>query len=498
MKETIAPTKAIWYAVFIFLKLLLSQSIRNNYTSTTLYFNLHMPNELNKTPNKHLQVFVSYFYSTPLQDGEAPSPKQHASYPQPYVLGKGERGLLRGIELGLMGMHKGEISVLNIKPEYAFKHPKCTETPPSHINPSKPLQVFLKLIDFQHTSKSAPIIPCGFDELGVVKRTEVLGDGWETPRIPFEVHLSISRCRWMADLSLSGAPGETIFEGLEEIFCELGDGTLPPGIEDAVSEMKRGEKATVWCPESGARGGKKVPEPFYDALEEEVDEESTDGEFSGERFVEYEITLHDFTQVGIKLFFKLSREKKLLHGTDIDIYVFGQLQVRDLVGDGSVMKRILKKGRGEFPTDCPLEDTSVTFHLKVRQAGSTSWLTDTRGPDGSGQPLTVETGTGDLPEAIDSAVRLMIPEEVAFVTSDWRHSYQGREDIPDGMELESRVEFEIELVDFVPEKNWGEMTVDDMLGKCVSWKEQGNALFKKVRQPVYYNTFILYNYYMTL
>ena len=39
-------------------------------------------------------------------------------------------------------------------------------------------------------------------------------------------------------------------------------------------------------------------------------------------------------------------------------------QVRDMTGDGSVVKRRIKDGRGEFPVDCPIEDSSVRVHYR--------------------------------------------------------------------------------------------------------------------------------------
>ena len=36
-------------------------------------------------------------------------------------------------------------------------------------------------------------------------------------------------------------------------------------------------------------------------------------------------------------------------------------------GDGSVIKRRLKLGNGEFPVDCPVEDTTVRVHYRARK-----------------------------------------------------------------------------------------------------------------------------------
>lgn len=40
------------------------------------------------------------------------------------------------------------------------------------------------------------------------------------------------------------------------------------------------------------------------------------------------------------------------------------LQVRDMTSDGGVVKRTVRPGRGEFPVDCPLEDSLVRVHYR--------------------------------------------------------------------------------------------------------------------------------------
>lgn len=44
--------------------------------------------------------------------------------------------------------------------------------------------------------------------------------------------------------------------------------------------------------------------------------------------------------------------------------------------------------------------------------------------------MEFETGMGAVPEALDMAVRLMTPEEVALVTSSSQYAYKGRSDRP--------------------------------------------------------------------
>jgi len=142
-------------------------------------------------------------------------------------------------------------------------------------------------------------------------------------------------------------------------------------------------------------------------------------------------------------------------------------QVRDVTGDGRVMKKRLREGTGEFPVDCPLHDTTVRLHYRVRSlAGPTPgpWVFDSRAhaapqpqassdtsssstsreaaapgggePGGSqsaaaagvcvGGPVEVDTGCGELPEGLELVVKLMVPGELASATCQPRYAYEVR------------------------------------------------------------------------
>ncbi len=69
-------------------------------------------------------------------------------------------------------------------------------------------------------------------------------------------------------------------------------------------------------------------------------------------------------------------------------------QVRDMTGTGEVTKRRVKEGQGEFPIDCPLHDTTVRIHYRVRYAYTR-------------RPRThAHTNAHDLRTCIRSCVRL--------------------------------------------------------------------------------------------
>lgn len=121
------------------------------------------------------------------------------------------------------------------------------------------------------------------------------------------------------------------------------------------------------------------------------------------------------------------------------------MQVRDMTGTGEITKRRLKEGDGEFPIDCPLNDTTIRVHYRVRrldlcqplkadsrgpQGASNEWVYDTRQPqavpdsavsasgeaaDLAAAPVEIDTGCGEAPEAIEMCAKLMVPGELALV-----------------------------------------------------------------------------------
>ena len=116
--------------------------------------------------------------------------------------------------------------------------------------------------------------------------------------------------------------------------------------------------------------------------------------------------------------------------------------MRDVTADGGVLKRRLQEGQGEFPVDCPLHDTSVRLHYRVRSLAGPSpgpWLADSRSrnssssssssspePGGDAPPLEVDTGCGELPEGLELVVKLMVPGELASATCSPAYAYEVR------------------------------------------------------------------------
>ena len=239
------------------------------------------------------------------------------------------------------------------------------------------------------------------------KRVLREGDGWERPRPPFDVAASVEvraaekdEARRTAE---RGATVETADTPTAVLVPETvvryvsGDGTLPPELDAAIATMRVGEEATVYAPPKrrpDRASLKKKPRLAMtpDALE-----------LAARRGVEYRVRL------------------------------LGMTHVRDVFGDGAVVKRRLEEGVGDFPGDCPVRDCAV--RARRRRAAAAASLDDYQylleGDDpfaalasanpgfahdtGAQTPLAFRLGAGAVPAAVETSVRLMLPGETALV-----------------------------------------------------------------------------------
>lgn len=50
------------------------------------------------------------------------------------------------------------------------------------------------------------------------------------------------------------------------------------------------------------------------------------------------------------------------------------MQIRDLTGKGEVIKRRIKEGTGQFPMDCPIQDSKVRIHYRCTSAPHQAYM----------------------------------------------------------------------------------------------------------------------------
>ncbi|KAL3536457.1 hypothetical protein ACH5RR_004918 [Cinchona calisaya] len=333
--------------------------------------------------------------------------------PTRYVLGKSK--MILGLMEGIPTMLKGEVAMFKMKPEMHYGEEDCPVSVDDRFPKDSELHFEIELIDF---SKVKVIT----EDLGVLKKVIEEGQGWETPREPYEIK---------ARISAKSGEGKMILACAEQpVFFTFGKSEIPKGLEMGIGTMSRGEKAVIYVT------GQYITEsPLISAVE-------------GVEEVHFEV--------------------ELVH----------LIQVRDVLGDGRLIKRRIRDGRGEFPMDCPLHDSLLRVHYKgiLLNAEKTVFY-DTK-VDNHGQHLEFSSGEGLVPEGFEMSVRLMLPGEIALVTCPPEYAYdkfQRPANVPEG----AHVQWEMELLDFETPKDWTGFNFRQIMEDVDKIKGTGNRLFKE-------------------
>ncbi|KAH9605321.1 hypothetical protein KSS87_022449 [Heliosperma pusillum] len=364
------------------------------------------------------------------------------------VLGKSK--LILGLMEGIPTMKKGEIAMFKMKPEMHFGEKDCPVPVPDNFPTEDDLHFEVELIDFG----KAKVIS---EDLGVVKKVLHEGQGWETPRAPYEAKA------WISAKSNDGRLIWSHIEG-EPFFFTFGNSGLPKGLEMGIGTMTKGEKSIIYVTNQYLTECSILPE--VTSFEE----------------VQFEVDLVHF------------------------------VQVRDVLGDGRLIKRRICDGRGDFPMDCPLQDSRLRVHYRAMLLDDKkSVFYDTR-VDNDGQPLEFSSGfveysvffcwevtfishtfishTVIVPEGFEMCVRLMLPGEIALVTCPPDYAYDKfprstpiRDSHqlvkPAGVPAGAYVEWEIELLGFDMVKDWTGLNFRSIMGEAENIRCTGNRLFKE-------------------
>ncbi|MEW5297478.1 MAG: hypothetical protein WDW36_000684 [Sanguina aurantia] len=284
------------------------------------------------------------------------------------TLEKGCRGP-RGWEVALKGMHKGGRVLIKVLPGYGYSHPLCKLLPPHpSILPGSALSFDLELVSWCPASEVRLL---GADDgTGLMRRVLVEGTGFESPRPPFEVTFTCEmRSPSYDGISLSGL---RYFQAdhTRPMTLQLGLGLIPEGLEECLGHMAKGERSVFIVPTSLMRHPKP---PARD------DDEGGGSDSGGEEGREAAAggDVCDLPPMMVPP----APEK----GTqvEVEVHLISLVQVRDMMGTGEIMKRRLREGNGDFPVDCPLHDTSVKIHYRVRPMGPSGqppgpWVFDSR------------------------------------------------------------------------------------------------------------------------
>lgn len=331
-----------------------------------------------------------------------------------HVLGKSK--MILGLLEGIPTMQKGEIAMLKMKPELHYGEEDCPVPVSDSFPKDAELHFEIELIDFSKVKVIS-------EDLGVVKKVIEEGKGWESPREPYEVKAWISAKTGDGKLILSHTQEEPF-------FFTFGKSEVPKGLEMGIGTMSRGEKALIYV------ANKYFTEsPFMPTVE-------------GIEEVHFEVELVHF------------------------------IQVRDMLGDGRLIKRRIRDGRGEFPMDCPLHDSLLRVHYKGMLLNEEKTVFYDTKFDNGGQPLEFSSGEGLVPEGLEMCVRLMLPGEIALVTCPPDYAYD-KFPRPANVSEGAHVQWEIELLEFETPKDWTGLNFREIMEDVEKIKGTGNRLFKE-------------------
>ncbi|CAA7389808.1 unnamed protein product [Spirodela intermedia] len=331
----------------------------------------------------------------------------------------GKSNMLIGLVEGIPTMQRGEVAMFKLKSEVHYGEADCPVTAPDGFPKQDELQFEIELLDFF----KARVIN---DDLGIVKKITDEGQGWETPRDLYEVK------SW---ITAKSGDGRVILSRTKEpLFFIFGKAQVPKGLEMGMGTMTRGEKAIIYVNRPYLSQSTLIP------------------------------SIEDYDEVQF--------EVELIHF----------IQVRDMLGDGRLIKRRIVDGRGEFPMDCPIHDSLLRVHYKgMLHNDEKTVFYDTR-IDNDGQPLEFSSGEGLVPEGLEMCVRLMLPGEIALVTCppDYAYDKFARPVFrPSSVPRGAYVQWEIELLGFEMPKDWTGLTFQNIMDEAEKIKNTGNRLFKE-------------------
>ena len=177
---------------------------------------------------------VTVHYVGTLSDGSEFDSSRSKGKPFNFTLGRGD--VIRGWDLGVASMRKGEVAKFTLAPEYAYGD---AGSPPTI--PEKATLVFeVELLNF--VSKDDL-----FSDGGVIKVLVKEGSGWKVPKNKGEQRISLKCCK------IDGS----IIEDRGSFDYAIGSGALGPltkAVEKALLTMKKGEECRLTCRQDYAYG----------------------------------------------------------------------------------------------------------------------------------------------------------------------------------------------------------------------------------------------------
>ncbi|CAI7786860.1 unnamed protein product [Closterium sp. NIES-54] len=343
---------------------------------------------------------------------------EHGGSGRPRRVVVGESWLVAALEHGLCTMREGEVALFKAEPSAHYSDPACQIKPPPGVPADEELQLEVEVVSAaavwvlagkrekkeggaegegeEGKEEEVEDSVCGYeeDERFITKQTVEEGRGWEQPRPPYEVKIRLE-ARPLGSSTPFYAAGT---DSSTPLHLALGSARLPPALDLALSHMLTGEKAVVLAsaphtippppdtplppPPPAIAPARGTAEP--DAGSAEAEPGSAE---AGRLGLAVPVVVVPAPPEGV---------------VDVEYHVelVKIVQVRDVLGNGCVIKRRLQDGTGDFPMDCPLQDCVVHVHMRgtLPDQGGSEFMDTRKGEEGegkgAGEPLQIGTGEG--------------------------------------------------------------------------------------------------------
>jgi len=254
---------------------------------------------------------------------------------------------------------------------------------------------------------------------GLIKKVIKEGEGWQTPASGAEVTV-----HYVGTL-LDGTEFDSSRSRNTPFTFKIGAGQVIKGWDKGVATMKKGEVSLLVCKPEYAYGASGSPP--------KIPPNAT---------LQFEVELLSWTD-----------EKDVSEAKD-----------------GGIMKKVLEE-KDKTGWETPREESQVTVKLTGRLLDGTEFEPQ--------HEHTFVVGEEQAIEGLDVAVATMKKGERSLVTIQPKYAYGEKGDPSKGVPPNAAVQYEVELVDFVKEKESWDMTPEEKWTAAQKRKNDGNDLFKE-------------------
>ncbi|CAH8286677.1 unnamed protein product [Eruca vesicaria subsp. sativa] len=190
----------------------------------------------------------------------------------------------------------------------------------------------------------------------------------------------------------------------------------------------------------------------------------------------------------------------LSHKEEPYFFTFGKSEL--YLPDYSDLQRFINL-LGEFPMDCPLQDSRLSVHYKGMLLNEEKTVFYDSRIENNDQPLDFSSGEGlvsyyhvyrkplveflsvcffflreQVPEGFEMCTRLMLPGEISLVTCPPIYAYD-KFPRPPGVPEGAHVQWEIELLGFETPRDWTGLDFQSIMNEAENIRSTGNMLFKE-------------------